>query len=127
MTSELEGKPDAAWHSTGSRLRDVSAQLRGLLERGCHVVSTCEELAFPLDATIREELTQVARSKQVTLLGPGVNPGCQEVKSVESIRIQNASPAANRYSAKSAPAGPSNSSKTPSRPAASSTWASASP
>lgn len=104
VTSELEGKPDVVCHSTGSRLRDVSSQLRGLLGRGCHVVSTCEELSFPLDAAIREELNQVARSKQVTLLGTGVNPGfvmdklpltitavCQDVKSVDIIRIQNAS------------------------------------
>jgi 4-hydroxy-tetrahydrodipicolinate reductase len=104
VTAEVQGKPDVVCHSTGSRLRDVNHQLRDLLARGCHVVSTCEELSFPLDAAIREELNQVARSKQVTLLGTGVNPGfvmdklpltitsvCQEVQSVEIIRIQNAS------------------------------------
>ncbi|HVR40591.1 MAG TPA: dihydrodipicolinate reductase, partial [Thermoanaerobaculia bacterium] len=104
VTGELSVKPDVVCHSTGSRLRDVSAQLRDLLGRGCHVVSTCEELSFPLDREIREELTHVARSQNVTLLGTGVNPGfvmdklpltitsvCQDVKSVEIIRIQNAS------------------------------------
>ncbi|HWW61086.1 MAG TPA: dihydrodipicolinate reductase, partial [Thermoanaerobaculia bacterium] len=71
---------------------------------GCHVVSTCEELSFPLDVELRQELTHVARTAGVTLLGTGVNPGfvmdklpltitsvCQDVKSVEIIRIQNAS------------------------------------
>jgi len=104
VTAELQGKPDVVCHSTGSRLREVSGQLEMLLERGCHVVSTCEELSFPLDREIREKLQQVARSRNVTLLGTGVNPGfvmdklpltitsvCQEVKSVEILRIQNAS------------------------------------
>ena len=104
VTADLPGKPDVVCHSTGSRLRDVAAQLRELLSRGSHVVSTCEELSFPLDRDLREELNHVARSANVTLLGTGVNPGfvmdklpltitavCQEVQSVEIIRIQNAS------------------------------------
>lgn len=104
VTPDLQGRPEVVCHSTGSRLREVSAQLKDLLERGCHVVSTCEELSFPLDPTIRAELQQVARSRNVTLLGTGVNPGfvmdklpltltsvCQRVDSVDIIRIQNAS------------------------------------
>ncbi|HEX7151566.1 MAG TPA: dihydrodipicolinate reductase [Thermoanaerobaculia bacterium] len=104
VTAELETKADVICHSTGSRLTEVAAQLQSLLERGSHVVSTCEELSFPLDNTIREQLQQVARTGNVTLLGTGVNPGfvmdklpltitsvCQDVKSVEIIRIQNAS------------------------------------
>jgi hypothetical protein len=104
VTGDLRGKPEVVCHSTGSRLREVNGQLKELLERGCHVVSTCEELSFPLDATIREELQQTARMHNVTLLGTGVNPGfvmdklpltitsvCQEVSEVRIIRIQNAS------------------------------------
>ena len=104
VTAELEGKPDVVCHSTGSRLREVAGQLKSLLERGAHVVSTCEELSFPLDVEIREELMHAARAANVTLLGTGVNPGfvmdklpltvtsvCQEIRSVEIIRIQNAS------------------------------------
>ncbi|HEX8252268.1 MAG TPA: dihydrodipicolinate reductase [Thermoanaerobaculia bacterium] len=104
VTAELEGKPDVVCHSTGSRLREVAGQLESLLSRGCHVVSTCEELSFPLDREVREQLQQVARAANVALLGTGVNPGfvmdklpltitsvCQEVQSVEIIRIQNAS------------------------------------
>jgi 2,4-diaminopentanoate dehydrogenase len=104
VTAELEGKPDVVCHSTGSRLREVAGQLESLLSRGCHVVSTCEELSFPLDLEVREQLQKVARAANVTLLGTGVNPGfvmdklpltltavCQEVKSVEIVRIQNAS------------------------------------
>jgi hypothetical protein len=104
VTADVQGKPDVICHSTGSRLRDVSGQLKELLERGCHVVSTCEELSFPLDAAIREELQKTARAFNVTLLGTGVNPGfvmdklpltitsvCQDVTEVQIIRIQNAS------------------------------------
>lgn len=104
ITAELQGTPDVVCHSTGSRLRDVSGQLEMLLGRGCHVVSTCEELSFPLDAAITKKLHDVAASKNVGLLGTGVNPGfvmdklpltvtsvCQEIQSVEIIRIQNAS------------------------------------
>lgn len=104
VTSTLEGKPDVVCHSTGSRLRDVKPQLDDLLSRGSHVVSTCEELSFPLDPELREELRQLARANNVALLGTGVNPGfvmdklpltitavCQEVRSVQIIRIQNAS------------------------------------
>src|SRR5216684_4415964 len=104
VTRELTGKADVVCHSTGSRLRDVSGQLKDLLSRGCHVVSTCEELSFPLDTEVREDLQQVARANNVTLLGTGVNPGfvmdklpltltavCQRVDEVRIIRIQNAS------------------------------------
>ena len=104
VTPDLQVKADVICHSTGSRLREVAGQLESLLERGSHVVSTCEELAFPLDVEIRERLQLVARGANVTLLGTGVNPGfvmdklpltltsvCQDVKSVEILRIQNAS------------------------------------
>src|SRR5215212_5994634 len=104
VTPELSVRADVVCHSTGSRLGQVADQLKDLLGRGSHVVSTCEELSFPLDAKIREDLQQVARANNVGLLGTGVNPGfvmdklpltitsvCQEVKSVEIIRIQNAS------------------------------------
>ena len=104
VTADITGEPRVICHSTGSRLRDVAGQLKDLLGRGCHVVSTCEELSFPLDIEIRDELHGVATAASVGLLGTGVNPGfvmdklpltltsvCQEVKSVQIIRIQNAS------------------------------------
>jgi 4-hydroxy-tetrahydrodipicolinate reductase len=104
VTADLPANVDVVCHSTGSRLREVADQLKDLLARGAHVVSTCEELSFPLDEEIRGELQQAAQSHNVTLLGTGVNPGfvmdklpltltavCQEVKSLDIIRIQNAS------------------------------------
>lgn len=104
VTPDLPVKTNVVCHSTGSRLVEVADQLEQLLGSGAHVVSTCEELSFPLDRDIREDLQQLARANNVTLLGTGVNPGfvmdklpltitsvCQEVKSVTIIRIQNAS------------------------------------
>jgi 2,4-diaminopentanoate dehydrogenase len=104
VTPDLPDGVDVVCHSTGSRLREVSGQLEALLNRGVHVVSTCEELSFPLDNAIRERLDAIAKQKRVTLLGTGVNPGfvmdklpltitsvCQKVDSVDIIRIQNAS------------------------------------
>lgn len=104
ITRDLDTKADVVCHSTGSRLREVAPQLEDLLGRGAHVVSTCEELSYPIDAAIRGELDQVARANNVTLLGTGVNPGfvmdklaltvtsvCQKIDSVDIIRIQNAS------------------------------------
>ena len=104
ITSTLDRKADVVVHSTGSRLKDVKDQLLSLLAAGAHVVSTCEELSFPLDGGIREELQRVARANNVTLLGTGVNPGfvmdklpltltsvCQDLRSVEVIRVVDAS------------------------------------
>lgn len=104
VTKDLDAKADVVCHSTGSSLASVASQLHTLLDRGHHVVSTCEELAFPLDQAIREDLQHLARARNVALLGTGVNPGfmmdklpltltavCQEVTSIEVVRIQNAS------------------------------------
>lgn len=104
VTPTLEVRPAVVCHSTLSRLREVQTQLRDLLARGCHVVSTCEELAYPLDHEVRDNLQKTARAENVTLLGTGVNPGfvmdklpltltavCQQVNSVEIIRVVDAS------------------------------------
>jgi hypothetical protein len=104
VTRSLDVQPLVVCHSTGSRLREVEGQLRELLDRGCHVVSTCEELAFPLDREVRDRLQQSARGKNVTLLGTGVNPGfvmdklpltltsvCQQISRIDIIRVVDAS------------------------------------
>jgi 4-hydroxy-tetrahydrodipicolinate reductase len=104
VTGELNERADVVCHSTGSRLREVKDQLTSLLGRGAHVVSTCEELSYPIDPSIRAELDQACKAKGVALLGTGVNPGfvmdklpltvtsvCQSIESVDIIRIQNAS------------------------------------
>jgi 4-hydroxy-tetrahydrodipicolinate reductase len=104
VTPTLDVKADVVCHSTRSRLTEVVEELEALLAGGSHVISTCEELSFPLDTEIRERLQQAARANAVSVLGTGVNPGfvmdklpltvtsvCQDVTSVQIIRIQNAS------------------------------------
>lgn len=104
VTSALSRKVDVVVHSTRSRLNEVRGELAQLLGTGAHVVSTCEELSFPIDVAAREELQRVARANNATLLGTGVSPGfvtdklpltltavCQAVDSVEVIRVVDAS------------------------------------
>ena len=64
-------------HATGSRLPQVTDQLLEALALGMHVVSTCEELAFPWfnHATLADKLERAAQKAGRVLLGTGVNPG----------------------------------------------------
>jgi hypothetical protein len=68
---------DVAVLCTSSSLREVKPQVAALVKRGLHVVSTCEELAFPTPAhqSSFRELDRLARKKKVSVLGTGVNPG----------------------------------------------------
>jgi 2,4-diaminopentanoate dehydrogenase len=104
VTERLEVAAEVICHSTGSRLADELAVLTSLLARGSHVISTCEELAYPVDQDIRESLQKTARSHAVTLLGTGVNPGfvmdklpltltaaCEQVRGIEIERVLDAS------------------------------------
>ena len=70
-------RADVAVLSTSSSLREVKAQAALLLQKGLHVVSTCEELAFPTPShqSAFADLGRLARKKRVSLLGTGVNPG----------------------------------------------------
>jgi hypothetical protein len=64
-------------HATGSKLPQVKSQLFEAIELGLHVVSTCEELAFPYIhyPELSDELDRAAEKAGVVLLGTGVNPG----------------------------------------------------
>jgi 4-hydroxy-tetrahydrodipicolinate reductase len=70
-------RADAAILSTSSSLREVKPQVATLLKKRLHVLTTCEELAFPTrthQASFRE-LDRLARQKKVSVLATGVNPG----------------------------------------------------
>jgi hypothetical protein len=98
-------RPDVAIHATGSYLAQVAPQLRQILQAGVSVVSTCEELSFPLEASseLAKELDRLAQAHDVALLGTGINPGfamdtlplalsavSQQIESVRVLRIQDA-------------------------------------
>jgi 2,4-diaminopentanoate dehydrogenase len=70
-------RADVAILSTSSSLRDIKPQIAGLVKKGMHVVTTCEELAYPTPAHQNgfKELDRLARKKKVSVLGTGVNPG----------------------------------------------------
>lgn len=64
-------------HATGSRIPHVMGQLKEAMNLGLSVVSTCEELSFPWfrHPELTDELEALAKKKDVTILGTGVNPG----------------------------------------------------
>lgn len=81
----ITDSPQAAWragadvvvHTTSSWLKEVEGQLRECLQAGLHVVSTCEELAYPFRKfpELSRRLDHCAQENKVALLGTGVNPG----------------------------------------------------
>lgn len=102
----LASKADVVVHTTSSYLTDVADQLFECLEAGLHVISTCEELAYPFrkHAELSAQLDRAAREHGVALLATGVNPGfamdklvltlatvCQQVTGVKVHRVVDAS------------------------------------
>ncbi len=89
-------------HCAGSRLADVVPVIEQCARAGVHLVSTCEELAFPW---LRFEekadaLDQLAKRARICVLGTGVSPGfvldrlvatagavCGQVQSVQAGRV----------------------------------------
>lgn len=70
-------RADFAVVSTSSNLREIKPLVTALLRRRVNVISTCEEMTFPTPphAAVFRELDRLARTKKVSLLGTGVNPG----------------------------------------------------
>ncbi len=95
-------------HTTGSSLKVVLPQLMQLLEAGCSVVSTCEELSYPYREHPEEAamLDRTARKCGGRLLGTGVNPGfvmdvlplcfTTAAQEVDSVRVERVVDAAGR-------------------------------
>ncbi len=91
--------------TTVSSLTRAAPQILEAVEAGLHVVSTCEELAYPwrTHPQLAARIDQEAKKHQVGVLGTGINPGflmdflavaatavCLEVRKVQVWRIQNA-------------------------------------
>lgn len=73
----LEQAADVVIHSTSSSLPKVMDQLLMCLEAESCIVSTCEELSFPLRTypELSAQLDKAAKDWGVALVGTGVNPG----------------------------------------------------
>jgi len=96
-------KADVAIHATTSFLKQAYPQIAKAVEHGVNVVSTCEELAYPLEPEIAKKLDELAKKHGVTVLGTGINPGflmdtliialtgvCQKVERIKMTRVVNA-------------------------------------
>jgi hypothetical protein len=96
---------DAAFVCTSSILKEVKPQILGLVNRRIHVLTTCEELAFPVAShvTAAREIDRQAKKKKVAVLATGLNPGfamdalalmltapCTNVRRVAVTRVQDA-------------------------------------
>jgi len=70
-------KAQVAIVCTGSSVRAVKPLVLTLVQKGLHVVTTCEEMAFPAPAHegMLKDVDRLARAKKVSVLGTGVNPG----------------------------------------------------
>jgi 2,4-diaminopentanoate dehydrogenase len=96
---------DLVLHTTSSFLERVVDQLDECVRAGLHVVSSTEELSYPLDRwpDLSSRIDEAAKAGGVAVLGTGVNPGyvmdtlalvatgvCTEVRSVRIDRIVDA-------------------------------------
>ena len=102
----LEQAADVVIHSTSSSLPRVMDQLLMCLEAESCVVSTCEELSYPLRTypELAAKLDAAAKDWGVALVGTGVNPGfvmdklvitlaaiSQRIEHVKALRVVDAS------------------------------------
>lgn len=73
----LAQEPSVVVYSTGSFLRDTVDDVIAVATAGAHLVSPCEELAFPYNRYPEHarRIDEAARASGVTIVGTGVNPG----------------------------------------------------
>jgi len=104
VRSDIEAGAHVAVISTASSLKKIEPLLHDVIGHHLHVVSTCEELAWPWSQKeIADRIHDSARKAGVAVLGTGVNPGfvmdalpllltapCSIVKSVRVERVQDA-------------------------------------
>lgn len=98
-------KPDVAVLCTSSSLKTVTPQIALLLKAKLPIVSTTEELAYPVGANVRfaKQIHQMALKAKRAVLGTGVNPGftmdalpivltaaCERVEAIRIERVQDA-------------------------------------
>ena len=99
------GKPDVAVLCTSSSLKKVMPQIEAVLKKKVAIVSTTEELSYPVgrNRTLAKKIDTLAKKAKVAVVGTGVNPGfamdalpitltgiCERVDSIRVDRIQDA-------------------------------------
>src|SRR6478672_8460640 len=98
-------KPDVAVLCTSSSLKKVVPEFEAVLKLKVPIVSTTEELAYPVksNASAAKKIDALAKRARVAVLGTGVNPGftmdalpialtavCERVNAIEVDRVQDA-------------------------------------
>jgi 4-hydroxy-tetrahydrodipicolinate reductase len=99
------GKPDVAVLCTSSSLKKVMPQIETILKKKVAIVSTTEELSYPVgkNRALARKIDAMAKKAKVAVVGTGVNPGfamdalpitltgiCERVDSIRVDRIQDA-------------------------------------
>ena len=99
------GKPDVAVLCTSSSLKKVMPQIEAVLRKKVAIVSTTEELSYPVgkNRALAKKIDALARKAKVAVVGTGVNPGfamdalpitltgiCERVDSIRVDRVQDA-------------------------------------
>jgi len=103
----IEKKPDLVLLATDSFTKGAYPKIKKIVEYGINVISTAEEMAYPLanQPELAKEMDMLAKKNNVTVLGTGVNPGMMmdllavcisgvmdEVDDMEISRINSLSP-----------------------------------
>ena len=98
-------KPDVVVLCTSSSVQAVMPQIEGVLKAKVAIVTTTEELSYPVrrNASLAKRIDAMARKAKVAVLSTGVNPGfvmdalpimltvaCERIDSVKVVRIQDA-------------------------------------
>jgi len=99
------GKPDVAVLCTSSSLKKVMPQIEAVLKKKVAIVSTTEELSYPVgkNRALAKKIDAMAKKAKVAVLGTGVNPGfamdalpitltgiCERIDTIRVDRIQDA-------------------------------------
>ena len=106
-TAIKQANPHIAIQTTCSTVDDAMGEITALVERGIHVISIAEEMAYPAHRAplAAEELQRLAAANGVAILGTGINPGfvldtlivtltgiCAAVESIKAVRVNDLSP-----------------------------------
>ena len=77
LETALREPADLLLVATTSFLREVAGDVRRGVEHGLQVITTAEEAAFPwiIDAELAGRLDALARTRGVSVIGVGLNPG----------------------------------------------------
>jgi len=90
--------------ATSSSFEKIIPTIKIAIRSGSNVISICEELSYPFQyfPKLSEDIHQLAKSNNVTVVGTGINPGylmdllpivitapCQSVESIKVTRMMN--------------------------------------